>query len=274
MSDGIAGAMREPRCCPQRGLVILLTGHTTGIGKALWDRLAGGARGRDGVEVAGVVGLARSARPEHSTERLVHVCGDVASQGDCQRAVATAVAQFGRLDVLVNNAALCGPTPLTSAPRNWVETISVNLVGTYFCTQAALPHLLRSDCGGTVINLLSAEAFNGTPGLSAYSVSKAGLVALTRSLARELASTSMRVFGYAPGHVRTRMNPHAGRESTAAADDLLKLLIRRDVPSGSLFGPGAHRLGRSPGDELLCDGDDAAFEPCSATDARTTVPMP
>jgi NAD(P)-dependent dehydrogenase (short-subunit alcohol dehydrogenase family) len=130
---------------------------------------------------------------------------DVSDAASVQQAVAATVARFGRLDHLINNAGVIEPIGRVheTDPAQWADAISINLVGAYHACHAALPHLLER--GGTVVNVSSGAAHRVLEGWSSYCASKAGLAMLTQSLMLEYGSQGLRVFGFAPGMVRTGM---------------------------------------------------------------------
>lgn len=186
--------------------VAIITGGGTGIGLATAKALlAEGAKGvvingrrADGLETA-----ARSIDPEGL--RVVPVAGDIADPETGGKLVAVAVEQFGGLDILVNNAGVFRPTPFVDHDvAEFDRYLDIILKGTFFATQAAVPELRRRG-GGAVVNVGSMwaeEAVGATPS-SAYSAAKAGVHALTRNLAIELAADGIRVNAVAPAVVET-----------------------------------------------------------------------
>jgi 3-oxoacyl-[acyl-carrier protein] reductase len=121
-------------------------------------------------------------------------------------AVERAAAQLSQLDILVNNAGYAGPTvPLDQYPaEEWRRVIDINLLGTFNVCRAAVP-ILRKAGGGHIINISSLAGKEGTPNASAYSAAKAGVIALTKSLGKELAGAGVLVNAVAPAAVRTRL---------------------------------------------------------------------
>jgi NAD(P)-dependent dehydrogenase (short-subunit alcohol dehydrogenase family) len=129
--------------------------------------------------------------------------GDVAMAGNCRAVVESAVATLGGLDVLVNCAGIAKGGPVEDVTEElWDQTLDINLKGTFFCIQAALPHLRASK--GNVVNLASDAGLIGEVGLAVYCASKGGVVNLTRALALELAP-DVRVNCVCPGYVDTDM---------------------------------------------------------------------
>ena len=141
--------------------------------------------------------------------------GDVSEPDRCDDLVGAVVADFGRLDHLVNNAAISSNDPLGTIDREtWDRTIAVNLTGPMFLSRAAVPHLQATS--GTIVNVSSVAAIRGISGQAAYTASKGGLVALTRQLAFQLGPLGIRVNSVAPGHIHSSMSAGVG-------DDLREL---------------------------------------------------
>jgi len=132
---------------------------------------------------------------------------DVTDAALVEAMVAQTVETFGRLDILVNNAgAVIGPAPvIQKAEDAWRRTLEINATGTFLCCRAALPAMIEGNKGGRIINISSAAAQAPKPYLSAYAASKAAVVALTRSLAQEVAEFGITVNAVLPGDVDTAM---------------------------------------------------------------------
>jgi NAD(P)-dependent dehydrogenase (short-subunit alcohol dehydrogenase family) len=183
------------------GRTALVTGGGTGIGRATAQRLAAlGYR----VAVSG-----RRAEPLEETVRLlgdgVAIPGDHADEADAQRMVDAAVAAFGRLDVLVNNAAAIRrnvPVHELTAER-WDEQLTVNLRGPFLVARAALRAMLDGSGDRAIVNVASTLAHKAAPGVAPYSAAKAGLLALTRSIAIEYGARGIRCNAVCPDIVET-----------------------------------------------------------------------
>jgi len=181
------------------GKVALITGASSGLGAACVRLLAAdGAQvyavGRDAVRLAEV---AASTTGQVATGLL-----DVTDPEACRATVAACVERFGRLDILVNNA---GRHDFRRTPEvtdeQWHHDLAVNLSGTFFLSQAALPHLLETD--GNIVNVASVAGVIGEAYSAAYSAAKHGVVGLTKALAVEYAQTRVRVNCVCPGGMDT-----------------------------------------------------------------------
>ncbi len=134
----------------------------------------------------------------------VHTLGDVTKSDDIARAIDDCLGEFGKLDVVVNNAGVEVASPLAKfSDEAWRALLDVNLNGAIAVSKAALPHL--AEPGGVIVNIASALGIGGCPGFSVYSASKAGMIGFTQSLAWELAPRGIRVVAVAPGLVHTPM---------------------------------------------------------------------
>lgn len=130
---------------------------------------------------------------------------DVADRAACQALAKSVMERFGRIDCLVNNAGVTADSALaTLSDDDWQRALDVNLKGAFLCSQA-VSRLMASARSGHIINLSSWAARNGTRGQSNYAASKAGLIGLTQSLARELGSRNVRVNAVLPGVLPTGM---------------------------------------------------------------------
>lgn len=185
------------------GQVALVTGaNDKGIGGAIAERLA-----REGAAIA-IAGLDEPKRLIKRLQKLdqdvVYSPCDVTSSADVRRAIDATMEEFGKIDVLVNNAGVEIARPLDKFDESqWRRLLAVNLDGAIAMCQASLDHL--SEPGGVIINIASALGLGGCAGFSIYSASKAGLIGFTQSLAWELAPRGIRVVAVAPGLVHTPM---------------------------------------------------------------------
>ncbi len=186
--------------------VALITGGNSGIGKE--TALAFAQRG------ANVVIAARREAESVETLDLITATGaraefvktDVSDEAQVEAMVAQAVKVFGRLDFAFNNAAITGnATPFDEYPREvWDQVISVNLTGTWLCMQSEIRHM-KTNGGGSIVNTTSISAHRGSPNLPAYSVSKWGVIGMTKAAAKGYGRYGIRVNAVSPGHTETPM---------------------------------------------------------------------
>lgn len=191
------------------GKVALVTGASRGIGREIALTMA-----REGASV----GVGHFPDSEHTAlanevvdqarqlgAKAVALPADVTDAAAVREAVRTLIEAFGRIDVLVTNAGIIHRRPLADVTEaEWDRVIAVNLKGTFNTIQAVLPHLLRQR-SGKIVTVASELALVGRAGLAAYAASKAGVIGLTKCLARELAPLGINVNAVAPGPTDTDM---------------------------------------------------------------------
>ncbi len=184
-------------CCYQfGGRVAVVTGGASGIGASLVQALQqAGAR-------SAVWDLQPPAAAGAGDALFCRV--DVTEPSSIQAALAQTLARLGRVDMLINSAGITGPTMALDAFDDavWQRVIAINLVGVYNVCKAVVP-VLRTQGYGRVVNIASLAGKEGTPNASAYSAAKAGVLALTKSLGKELAGSGVLVNAVAPAAVRT-----------------------------------------------------------------------
>ncbi len=183
------------------GRCAVVTGGVSGIGAGIAQRLASeGARLSLWDRDAGTLGdlQARSRGATHT------VAVDVTDHEAVLAAAAETVRALGRIDILIASAGITGPNaPVVEYPPDaWQRVVEVNLNGVFYCNRAVVPHMLKSGYG-RIVNIASIAGKEGNPNAAAYSASKAGVIALTKSLGKELAHTEIRVNCVAPAAVRT-----------------------------------------------------------------------
>jgi NAD(P)-dependent dehydrogenase (short-subunit alcohol dehydrogenase family) len=193
---------------------VLITGGTRGIGRALAEALltSGDKVAVTGTSEDGVVRAERELSPLGPAAAIV--C-DVRDAASAERAVRTAVAKFGRIDVLVNNAGVGVGAPVADLTLDeWNRIIGTNLTGIFNCCKAAIPHL-RQGGGGWIVNVSSLSSKNPFAGGAAYCASKAAVNAFSEALMQELRDDNIRVTCVLPGSVATGFS---GREPGSGAD--------------------------------------------------------
>jgi 3-oxoacyl-[acyl-carrier protein] reductase len=205
--------------------VALVTGAAGGIGSEIVGAL---------VEAGWTVAATDLAEAGEIARATLTILADLRSRDGCRAVVDTVVARFGRLDLLVNNAAtMTVVEPTVATMPLWWRDIEVNLTAPLWLTQAATAPLREHV--GQVINVSSISALRGEAGFSAYAASKAGLLGMTRSLARELAPT-IRVNAIAPGPTETeQLNRDA--EFHGVELDELHRRYTAGMPTGRLVQP-------------------------------------
>lgn len=196
------------------GKVALITGGARGIGKAICERLAS-----EGAKLAIVdVMLDRAQQTaDEFTSRGVEAraySGDVSKMADAESTVAAAVADFGRLDILVNNAGITKDTLIMRmSEEQWDAVISVNLKGTFNFTKAACRVMMKQR-SGKIVNIASVVGRMGNVGQANYAASKAGVIALAKTTAKEFASRNIQVNAVAPGYIITDMTAKLTQQAT------------------------------------------------------------
>jgi len=185
----------------------LVTGAARGIGRAIAEAYAehgahvvvGDINGGTAQAVADAINAA--GRP-----RAIAVAMDVSNPSDVDRVMASTIAEFGRLDILVNNAAILRANYIIDCPlEEWQAIFRVNMEGTFLCSQAAARQMIAQGQGGCIINIASASARKADPKHAAYSSSKAAIVCFTRILALELGQYGIRANAILPGATETDM---------------------------------------------------------------------
>ncbi len=188
-----------------KGRVAVVTGGAQGIGYAISERFL-----RSGAKV--VMWDIDAAKLEQAAAALAPLGSatgtrvELTDDADVAAATAAAMAQHGRIDVLVNNAGITGGNGTTweLAPDVWRRVIDVNLIAPYLVCRHVVPHMLGKGYG-RIVNIASVAGKEGNPNASHYSASKAGLIALTKSLGKELANKGVLVNAIAPAAAKTAM---------------------------------------------------------------------
>ena len=187
------------------GKIAVITGAGRGIGEAIARAFV-----REGARVViaerdATTGQAVAASLAGEDARAIFAPCDVADPASASAAVADALTQFGRIDILVNNAAVnVFHAPLETNADEWRRCLAVNLDGAWHMAKAALPAMLASG-GGSIVNIASTHAFSVIRGCFPYPVAKHGLLGLTRALGVEYAAQGVRVNAIAPGYIETQI---------------------------------------------------------------------
>ena len=203
--------------------VVLVTGGSRGIGKEVAEVYAD--NGYDVVinyvsDKTDVEGLKKEF--EEKGVKCLLVKGDVSKADDVQNMVEEAIKEFGKIDVLVNNAGITRDTLLMRmSEEDFDKVIEINLKGTYLVTKAATKYMMKKR-QGSIINLASVVGVVGNAGQCNYSASKAGIIGFTKSVAKELASRNIRANAVAPGFIATDM--------TSVLSDNVKENINAQIP--------------------------------------------
>ncbi len=216
------------------GKTALVTGASRGIGRAIAVTLARGhakvALNYAGNEAAAKEALALCQQAGAADSRLLRF--DVADPAACQKAVDQVVAELGGLHVLVNNAGIAlDQLVMRLRDEDWKRQLEVNLTGPFNLIRAAARPMMKQK-GGVVVNLTSVVGEMGNAGQAAYAATKAGLIGLTKSVARELASRNIRVNAVAPGYIDTDMTaalPEAAKRKMMELIPLARLGTPQDV---------------------------------------------
>jgi 3-oxoacyl-[acyl-carrier protein] reductase len=185
------------------GRKAVITGGARGIGLAAAERML-----HSGAEVSlwdmDAAALDAAAKRLAGAGRVHTTVVDVSSAASVTAAAQAAIGQMGQIDILVNNAGITGPnvTVWDYSPEDWRKVIDIDLTGPFLCLRAVVP-MMRERNYGRIVNIASIAGKEGNPNASAYSAAKAGLIALTKSLAKELATTEIKVNCMTPAAVET-----------------------------------------------------------------------
>ena len=235
----------------------LVTGGAKGIGRAVCLALA-----EKGMDIA--VNYAGSAAAAEETAaacralgvRAVTLQADVRRPENCQKLVEDTVAALGRIDVLVNNAGITADTlMLRMTEADFDNVLATNLKGAFFCTKAASRTMMRQRYG-RIVSISSVVGLHGNAGQTNYAAAKAGLIGLTKSVAKEYAARHITANVVAPGFIDTDMTaamPESARAAAAASIPAGKVGDAKDVAAAVAFLAG-EQSGYITGQVLCVDG--------------------
>ena len=206
--------------------VAIVTGGGQGIGLAVTERmLEGGARvsvwDRDQK-------LVDALAARHGADRVLPLNVDIGDLAAVEAATASVKQRFGHIDILVNNAAIVGPNANTweYPPQAFMDVVHIGLVGTFFVSRSVIPHMISGGYG-RIVNLSSVAGKEGNPGAPAYSATKAGVLALTKSMGKELAMHNIAVNAVTPAVAKTTM-------ALSQAPEFLKMILSK-IPRGRML---------------------------------------
>ena len=207
------------------GQVALVTGGAMGIGAGIVESFAADGAAVSVADVDEVAARGLVDRLNDAGRRAIAVIGDVSSLADTERMVAETVAEFGGLDVLVNNAGIQPTASYMTAEEmdeaTWDRIIDINLKGQFLMSKFAIPHL-RERGGGVIINIASVQGLQSQPQVPAYAASKGGSLSLTRNMALDFAADNIRVLAINPGTIDTPLARGAAR-AFGDEDEMLNL---------------------------------------------------
>ncbi len=209
------------------GKTAIVTGASKGIGRATALALAQAGAGVV-INYSNSHAAAEEVKLtiENFGGRALTVKANVADYSQCEDLMQKTLHHFGNINVLVNNAGITRDTLLVRMkPEDWYDVINVNLNGVYNCCRAAIKPFLKQKSGGRIINIASVAGIYGNSGQTNYAASKGGVIAFTRSLAKELGSRNITVNAIAPGFIETEMTANLGK--VVKAEGLTRIALGR-----------------------------------------------
>jgi 3-oxoacyl-[acyl-carrier protein] reductase len=196
--------------------VALVTGGARGIGRSISERLAAEGAAVAVVDILLETAEATAKEFESKGIKAAAFSADVSKFDDAEKTVKSVMEKFGRLDILVNNAGITKDNlMLRMSEQEWDAVIAVNLKGTFNFTKAAIRPMMKAKYG-KIVNIASVVGVMGNAGQANYSASKAGVIGLTKTTAKEFASRNITVNAVAPGYIQTDMTKKLSQEATDA----------------------------------------------------------
>lgn len=241
-----------------RGKTAIVTGASRGIGRVTALYLA-----RAGASL--VINYSSNYKAAEEVKNEIEASGgsalifqaDVSDYNQCEALIKAAIDQFKRIDILVNNAGITRDNLLIRMKvEEWQEVIDTNLSGVYNCCRAIMRPLLKQKSGGRIINIASVAGIHGNSGQANYAAAKGGVIAFTRTLAKELGSRNITVNAVAPGFIETEMTDNLSgemREQILSRIALGRLGKPEDVAEVILFL--ASSAGYVTGQVISVDGN-------------------
>ena len=213
--------------------VVIVTGGGTGIGKVYSQRLAESGAKVVLADIAAKEADAVAAALAKAGGEVIAVATDVADPAAVEAMVERTVAKWGRIDGLINNASLMSALPrgdwFKIPIEEWDRVMAVNLRGIFLCCRAVYPHMKRQK-SGRIVNISSSRVWHGTPNRLHYTTSKAGVIGLTRALARELGDDNIGVNAVTPGLTMSETQVASSSANYLAGRDDGKAFKRPQVP--------------------------------------------
>lgn len=209
-----------------QGRVAIITGGGQGIGLTVAERiLASGGKVSVWDRDAALLDQLKARFDASVLQTLAVDIGDLPA---VEAATAKVVSAFGQIDVLINNAAIVGPNAKTweYPPQAFMDVVHIGLVGTFFVSRAVIPHMIARNYG-RIVNLSSVAGKEGNPGAPAYSATKAAVLALTKSMGKELASHNISVNAVTPAVAKTTM-------ALSQDPEFLKMILSK-IPRGRML---------------------------------------
>jgi 3-oxoacyl-[acyl-carrier protein] reductase len=214
------------------GQVAWVTGSGRGIGKAIAERLASDGATLVIHDVIEDIAKETAAEFVGKGYKAIAIASDVSDSSAVDATVKQIIAEFGRLDILVNNAGITRDTLIMRMKEeDWDLVLKINLKGSFLCTKAATRPMMKQR-SGRIVNVASVVGVMGNAGQANYAASKAGLIGLTKSTAKELASRGITVNAIAPGFIETEMThilPEAAIDAFLKATPLARPGTPEDV---------------------------------------------